>query len=179
MPIGRLVLRTRKERRGVAQRGRQEQSRQAGARQDKRQTDAILDCALNRTSPNQKEHRLLRPKRTSTARSPGTSKEALIGERTWSRSSPTQCDHRESELPPKKELSNCSRRQNVRLRVCHRRSLRDPAAVPNVRTRENKTIKSLDDDKIVKLPVVLAMLSQKVIRNQVNTQHLTSPVNSV
>ena len=179
MPIGRLVLRTRKERRGVAQRGRQEQSRQAGARQDKRQTDAILDCALNRTSPNQKEHRLLRPKRTYTAGSPGTSKEALIGERTWSRSSPTQCDHRESELPPKKELSNCSRRQNVRLRVCHRRSLRDPAAVSNVCTRENKTIKSLDDDKIVKLPVVLAMLSQKVIRNQVNTQHLTSPVNSV
>ena len=178
MPIGRLVLRTRKERRGVAQR-RQEQSRQAGARQDKRQTDAILDCALNRTSPNQKEHRLLRPKRTSTARSPGTSKEALIGERTWSRSSPTQCDHRESEIPPKRSCQNCSRRQNVRLRVRHRRSLRDPAAVPNVRTRENKTIKSLDDDKIVKLPVVLAMLSQKVIRNQVNTQHLTSPVNSV
>ena len=48
------ALRTRRERRELrSSHSQQEEGRQAGrARQDKRQTDAILDCALNRTELN-------------------------------------------------------------------------------------------------------------------------------
>ena len=81
-------------------------------------------------------------------------------------------DQRDTELPPNKELSTCSS-QYVRLRVCHRCSLRALAAVPIVCTRKNKTIKSLNDDNIVKLPL-LAFLRKK--SDTQPSLHLKSPV---